>query len=283
MIWLMFIIRQPGWVWPGPSKLIQKFSSECGWVFAVFFLAIQYLGRYAHEKVAQREKQEALYWTQKQRIRVLNDFEPMPRSLTFLDDSSIYNTIISLLQRLYKRVATSGAGNFNYKVWMLLCSPALDYPGNPNSTPNGKKQEWGREFNNIIDQLLGNVGAELVSFDVCHLPLESRSGFNVMQDFLAALASYVASEQSVFMQTCEDLMNRTRDMINAFKEKERKHTKERFRVRTPSIHIPFQIIMASGADFNEVVVSFADIDRSDYTLLFEFCPGREGARMYSNR
>ena len=65
--------------------------------------------------------------TQKERIRILEGFEPPSGSQFFHDDRSIYNAIINLVKRLKRAIPDLEKKDKHYSICMLLCSPALDY------------------------------------------------------------------------------------------------------------------------------------------------------------
>ncbi|MEW8287511.1 MAG: hypothetical protein AB2697_16130 [Candidatus Thiodiazotropha endolucinida] len=206
---------------------------------------------------------------QKERIRLLDNFEPTPKMLEFFDDRSIYNAIISLLERLDdEKKNIKNSSNAKYKVHMLLCSPALDYWHNSRSYfTESNEFEWGLEFNTLVGKL---VKDPRFYFDICHLPTESFSGVNAMKDFIAALANYIvqtdkslrsADEKeanSSFKRVYDSLWKRSKDAADEFyRHANHDLTKHRFSVKTHNINIPFQIVLVNSNDFTEVVVSFA--------------------------
>jgi len=235
--------------------LIITFSKEWGpflGAYAVGFSLFSFVFSHSKERWTDAIR---LRKTQKERIRLLDSFEPTPRMSMFFDNRSIYNAVIASLKRLNAIPEETGA-EFKYHVCMLLCSPALDYQDNPGSSRDGSTPpEWGHEFRDLVGHLAKNNN---IKFDICHLPIDSRSGINAMRDFVAVLANYVAKKDSEFSSIYDALWRRTEMVAKDFdllsKDPDRKN---RFKIQTHSINIPFQIVLINGKDMTEVVVSFA--------------------------
>jgi hypothetical protein len=217
------------------------------------------LGMFVSPYITNRyEKSLRLRKTQKERIRVLTDFEPTRQMIAFYDNRSIYKAIIALLERLSKELDTADDKSRRH-VCMLLCSPALDYPGNPKSySPDTRKFEWGYEFRNRVKDLAADTR---VHFDICHLPLTSLAGINPMKDFIAVLSNYVVRCDDDFERVFKSLWNRAAAVASDFQSwATDDDTRSRFRVQTHNINIPFQIVLVNSDDFTELVVSFAGRD-----------------------
>ena len=208
--------------------------------------------------------------TQKERIRLLNNFEPTQQMIEFFDNRSIYNAIISMLDRLSKEPDEGDSK----QLCMLLCSPALDYWQNPKSMSpaNISEFKWGLEFRDRVKQLVAK-GKGSIRFHVCHLPLSSLSGVNVMKDFIAALSTYIVQSDDQFksddkfesddnfQKVFDSLWERAEMIAKDFESwATDKDSKHRFKVETHTINIPFQIVLVNSNDFTEVVVSFAGRD-----------------------
>lgn len=220
----------------------------------------------------QRERETCVAATQKEHIRILEDFHPQKNMVEFFDDRSIYGAIMAMLRRL-DRVEKSD-NTRRYKVSMLLCSPALDYWGNELSRlPNNDKQEWGVEFRDIVHRLVVRQNLE---FDICHLPFGSVTGVNAMEDFISALAAHIIQSEeqfkaytplaldAEFRKIHSTLMERSRRVWRDFEGLSNDDYKHRFHIKTHTINIPFQILLVTSNDgtsndggFMEVVVSFA--------------------------
>lgn len=210
----------------------------------IFFLAPSINRRYADNQWVRA--------TQKERIRILDDFSPTCRMTKLFDNRSVYDAIIETLKRL-KNAPDIDDEVQRYKVCMLLCSPALDYPNNP------KSKAWGEEFRKTIADL---ALKDSIHFELCHLPLDSSSGVNAMKEFIAILANYVVRPSENFQDVYNTLWHRAEIVAKDFSDlatddDDRQH---RFQLHTHTINIPFQIVLIIGHKFKEVVVSFAGRD-----------------------
>ena len=201
-------------------------------------------------------RQETLCFYQKERIRILEGFEPPSSAQVFHDDLSIYTSIIQTLQRLKALKPQIDASGQRHDVCLLLCSPALDYLRKEYSSDiNVFKAKWGTEFLDLLRELLA---CKPLHFDVCHLPLGSQTGINTMHDFLSGLANYLADCSDTFKQRFDALQNRTNQFqIEVTGWASNKDTCDRFKYRQHMVNIPFQIVLVNGPTMKEVVVSFA--------------------------
>ncbi len=246
----------------GPSTSAQASPLEQFWdkrlpIIAIWGIFIAFMNSILPHVRSESEQANRLRRTQKERIRILDNFGPANRMIEFFDDRSIYNAIISMLDRLSNE-PNLNAGETRYEVCMLLCSPALDYPENPESKSTSGRFEWGLEFRDRIEDL---AGRRAIGFDICHLPLDSFSGINAMKDFIAVLANYIAKSDDDFQNAFDSLWRRAEAVATDFTHwaGELSDKKHRFHVKT-HVDIPFQIVLVNSAKFTEVVISFAGRD-----------------------
>jgi len=237
---------------------LKRFVDEMGPFLAawsVFVALLTFLSPSLTDKFKEVNRLRRL---QKERIRLLDNFEPTGRMVEFFDNCSIYVAIIEMLDRL-SREPDPEDGKRRYDVCMLLCSPALDYWGNPKSISRDSGTfEWGLQFRNRVDDLVANG---TIRFHVCHLPMNSFSGVNAMKDFIAVLANYVVQSDDDFQSVFDTLWRRTENVAKDFESWATDDDKRyRFTVESHTINIPFQIVLVNGEEFTEVVVSFAGRD-----------------------
>lgn len=248
-------------------SLLKRFTDDTGFfllAWGVIVGVMTYLASHLNKKW---DHLILFRGTQKERIRLLDNFEPTPRMIAYFDNRSIYNAIISVLDRL-SREPDKRDGKKRYKVCMLLCSPALDYWRNSNSLSASTDDfEWGLEFRDLVSKVVTN---STIEFDICHLPRGSHSGINAMNDFIAVLANYIVQSEDQFKSENEyeaddhfqgvysSLWHRAEIVAKEFDRwANDEDKKDRFFVKTHTINIPFQIVLVNGEDFKEVVVSFA--------------------------
>ena len=236
-------------------RRLKRFPDEWGVYIGIYIFVVSLLTFISSSFNKKHEEAQRLRQSQKERIKLLDDFGPTPKMATFFDDRSIYSAIISSLHRLERKVSSEKT---EYAVCMLLCSPALDYHENPGSVdPNHRDQgfQWGLEFRNIVKSLSAKPN---VKFEICHLPIGSQSGLNIMEDFIAILANYNSENTDEFNSEFNKLKERTKIVNDDFKRWATDFDdKNRFILRTHTINIPFQIILVNGQDLTEVIVAFA--------------------------
>ena len=266
--WLFYLAVQPAE--PGSTQKLfswQRFNEDTGpftLMWNTLVVVITFLASMPHRKW---EDALRLRSSQKERIRILDNFQPSQSMIEFFDNRSIYDAILTMLYRLNDE-GDHGPGKTHYNVCMLLCSPALDYCGNEKSrSPGSKQSEWGLEFRDIVEKLVAHKDIE---FDICHLPVEPFSGVNALRDFISALATYtIQSEDQLksddavkadaeFQTIFGSIWDRSGLVANDFANWSTDvDKKDRFHVKTHTINIPFQVVLVDSKDVMEVVVSFA--------------------------
>lgn len=200
-VWLIMRVASPTSADNASDKywLKQLYDETAPFTFAwsVFVGAVSLAATGAYQKwLAATSLRES----QKQRIRILNNFHPSSRMRELFDKRSIYDAIMGMLRRLQleqeKSQGIKPAGKIHYNVCMLLCSPALDYWANEESRTAGAEiPQWGLEFRNIVEKLVANTNTE---FHVCHLPVLPSSGVNALSNFLSALAAFTIQTENQF-------------------------------------------------------------------------------------
>jgi len=262
-LWLIYAYNNTETV---PRKTWIRFNEEAGPFTMIWSIIVVVITLFA--SMTHRKWEDALHLraSQKQRIRILDNFQPSHWMIEFFDNRSIYDAVLSMLQRLDK--AEHGLKTPHYNVCMLLCSPALDYWDNEKSrSPLTGEPQWGLEFRNLVKKLASH---DDISFDVCHLPVEPCSGVNALKDFISALATYIiqsedqfktdnaAISHAEFQKMLVSLWSRSELVANDFASlSTNPDTKDRFRLKTHIINIPFQVFLVDSKDVMEVVVSFA--------------------------
>ena len=245
VIWLTRDIPQPNELF---FPRLKRFTEEYSFLLYVYAFIIPLLIWWI-DKLHAMSEEEKLRRIQKQRVRILDGFAPSPATVRLFSNRSIYNSIISTLGRLEEKRGTSmEGGEIRFRVCLLLCSPALDYPNNP-------QKPWGAEFVNKISQFVNHSN---IHIDICHLPIEPMLGFNPMEDFLSVLADVIKDKPENFASTHRMLVQRTTEIANEIKRwATLDEHKARFTIHPPMLNIPFQIVLVLSGDLKEVVVSFA--------------------------
>lgn len=248
---------------PKQTFFLKRFCDDAGPFLGGWSFIATIIFYFASHENKKWEDSIRLLKTQKERIRLLNNFEPTQPMIEFFDNRSIYNAIISMLDRLSKEPDEGD----EKKICMLLCSPALDYWHAKSKSPaNISEFKWGLEFRDLVKKLV--VKGKGFKFHVCHLPFSSLSGVNVMKDFIAALSTYIIQDQfksdnkfesdNNFQKVYDLLWQRAGMIAKDFELLSTdEDSKDRFKVDTHIINIPFQIVLVNSNDFTEVVVSFA--------------------------
>ena len=179
---------------------------------------------------------------------MLDGFAPSVETETLFCDRSIYDAIIGTLKRLLVRQGTYDIGEPpRFRLCLLLCSPAVDYPGN-------RKEPWGEEF---ITMIRGFINHPNIHIDVCHLPVSPLLGYDPMEDFLSVLANYIVDKDKENVREVHKMLSKcTMNIASEIQSMASAH-KERFEIRPPMLDIPFQVVLVLGDDMKEVVVSFA--------------------------
>jgi hypothetical protein len=247
MIWFFF--------GPGKSKggLWNEFATDYGiWLFG-YSIVVAFLPAVI-ERTSLEYEDERLRRQQKERMKLLTEFTPRDGLARLLGVDSIYRCIVDVLERFCQAVE-QGPATARSEVRMLLCSPALDYPG------RAPYDEWGTEFLTTLDDLATKRG---VKVDMTLLPAEPLSGFHYSDDFIAILADYCAKHEA------ERTTPRTVAPLDA--ETIFGHIKARDTDIRGSLggvgrlqhvqmremaNIPFQIVLTMAGARQEVVVSFA--------------------------
>ncbi len=183
--------------------------------------------------------------SQKERIRILEGFGPDSETVEFFSNRSIYDAIITSLSRLDTKIGTPRGSPRAYRICLLLCSPALDYKGNANSS--GK---WGAEFWTLFKRIADHTSTKA---DVCYLPVQQQGGFNPMDDFLWVLAHSIGENPKIEF---DQLKLRTEE-IHENMERVQTQDPESLVLRTHMRNTPFQMVLINGSDMKEVVLSFA--------------------------
>lgn len=245
------------WIWhdtasPGESlsKRLHRFTDDYSLLLYVYALAVPIVTWLIGEldKLHSRSEEEKIRRSQKERIKLLDGFAPSPETVSLFSNRSIYDAIIGTLSRLEdKKGKSEEHGKQRFHVCLLLCSPALDYPG--------RETAWGEEFKNKFRQVVNHHN---IYFDICHLPIKPMLGFKPMEDFLSVLADFIKDDDADFIVKHKMLVERTETIAAEFTKwaNEDEH-KKRFKIHDPMLDIPFQIVLVLGDNLKEVVVSFA--------------------------
>ena len=256
------------------SKIFPNFLStnsvHISW-FVSFFLMLFYAfqnylqkrartrERTAAEVALKMEREAAIVASQKEHIRILDGFEPPKSNEIYHDDGSIYSAFISTLTRLKNHKARLEASGAPHDVCILLCSPAFDYLRDEYKKETSVfEKQWGKQFIDLLTDVITN---KQLNFDICYLPLGSKTGINAMHNFLSGLATYLSDSSSVspekkFVSRLEVLEERTKDCDSHIKSWI-KLDEKRIKLKDHMVNVPFQIILIKGKNFQEVVVSFA--------------------------
>lgn len=226
---------------------LNRFEQEWGGLLYVYALFVPFL-MWLLDKIDPKHIDAKLRRAQKERVKILTGFAPSPETETLFSDRSIYDAMLGTLGRLETRHGTKDlGGGTRFRLCLLLCSPAVDYPGNP-------KQPWGEEF---ITMLRGFINHPNIHFDICHLPVEPLLGYDPMEDFLAVLADYIVDAKIENVRDVHQMLStRTKTIDKEIEGFEASHP-DRFTVRPAMLDIPFQMVLVLGDEMKEVVISFA--------------------------
>ena len=220
-----------------------------GWFMGFYGLIAIIIGFYEWSKF---EKFSLLFQNSKDKIKMLDKFSANSNSIFY--QSSIYENIINLLERLEDEIKNSKHQNLHLK--MLLCSPLLD-----KDSSNFNK--WGNEF---IDKIKHLSTAKKVKIELFHLPNNTVYGVNPLRNFTEVLAKYIKDDdaEKAFEQIWKSteknlgiLANLSTEpntllTINKYKDPETNDVGDVF-----LDDIPFQIIISKTPLLQEVIVSFA--------------------------
>jgi precorrin-6B methylase 2 len=187
---------------------------------------------------------------QKERIRILDTFAPIGDTFDLFSNRSIYHAAISLLRDVHDN---AGRSRRTYKVSILVCSPALDYPNNALSESNGK-QLWGKEFADELEKL---IAGENVKLDIAYLPVDSKTGFKPMKDFLQVLANYISERSSSTFEDNLKMLEARTDFINQYLLRKQSEANAKITLHVDKLDVPFQLLLAKGPGIRECVVSFS--------------------------
>jgi len=248
------------------GDLLRDFATDYAFylLFYTFIGGLLFtVGLWLADKVDPTGAEEKLRRSQINYVKLLEHFEPLRNRWgikQLYNDRSIYNAIIATLDRLTGKMGKpEDAIHIKYNVFLLLCSPALDYDENPKvSEPAHEEYKWGEEFKDKIEQITAHKN---IKVEICHLPSEPMLGFKPMEDFLSVLAYFITNKKNLsdFQKNHDMLKDRTNLITERFRQLKNEHPK-RFVIHPPMFNIPFQIVLVFGHDFHEVVVSFAGRD-----------------------
>lgn len=182
---------------------------------------------------------------QKEKIRILSDFA---QEHWYSTERTIYNELLNMLERCSENQDTG------YKLYMLMCSPTLDYP----ERIKNDYLKWGNELRNKIETMMPDNNDKLY-LNLYHLPNDNISGVNPLREFIESLSGFCAALpgntvhcKSIF----ENIYNVTEEFIRAFQIKSSLNPNIKISsVEQPDV--PFQIFIYESKKYSEVLVSFA--------------------------
>jgi len=245
-------------------KIILQFFEEkdglLGVVLAFYGLLAIIIGFYEWNKF---EVFALLFNRNQERIKILRRFSQ--RSI-LTDSSSIYNAIISLLNRCEDaKMKASKQGEI--KIKMLLCSPLIDYEGRVG---NDNYSMWGQEFVDSIHSLV-NSSNKAVDLELFHLPNQEISGINPLRNFTEVLANFYSQNTKceTSHQVYEKIWERTQSHLKRLETLDSDPNQLVKVNRVNLFDVPFQIIIAQTPLLREVIVFFAgrrniEIDTDNY-------------------
>jgi hypothetical protein len=240
IVWILFQDK-------GLSIASGKEFSERFWLLFFTYPIVIGLIPYLVQVSGTDREQLLLRQRSKERIRILRRFSPYPCE-ALCGKSSIYNAIMSSLNRALRAVEKGEM----LKARLLFCSPALDYP---ERVENRNYNEWGKEFADLLDRLIGN--APRAKIDITYLPKESGAGNHSLDDFLQALASYCESRRGnhkSFDEIYEGISESTKKIAEEINVKA---SNKKINLREDVHNIPFQIVLFESESCKEVTVTFA--------------------------
>lgn len=256
------------------------FDKYGGWILSIYSLLCGILPyivcNIRNKKIEQKEYIEAckrskhlwdLSLKHKDKINILKKFGSSIQ-YHYLDEGSIYGTMIDVLNRL----KNEPDANVNSKeLYVFLCSPVLDTP----ERINGNYSKWGDEFSSILaDMTTQESGLLKNNVNVCFLANDSTLGFKPLQDFVEVLANYCAASdlkkaktprQKAHVKPAKDINQVIYTKTERIYKKILEHKDNC--CLTLLDDIPFQMVITKTDKFAEVVVSFAGkniIEKEEY-------------------
>lgn len=194
-----------------------------------------------------------LYNQHKDRIRILENFS---QNSYFSSHITVYDELIRMLDR-----CSSFKDSDNVKLYMLTCTPSVDYPERLNKDFS----KWGSDFRRKIANILKN---EKAAIELYHLPDTVISGFNPLQNFIEALAGYCAEitkNNPNHVEINKLIYDREKQYISDLETTDKTDVsgdnKKKGTIIINSTHhaeIPFQIFIYETNNYGEVLVSFAN-------------------------
>jgi 16S rRNA G966 N2-methylase RsmD len=258
LIWVLWLTLWLLFGTPKGTTFAEKaaeFSSAWGLWLCIWSVGATVLTWLLSLPPSESAEEQRLRRLQKERVRVLDGFEPTSGMKFFHDDRSIYTAIVDSLSRLKAAEPRIAQKNAECDVCMLLCSPAMDYQREAYKEDiNIMREQWGKEF---IDKVVAVSTIPTLYMDICHLPMGLESGTNAMRNFLSVLASYLSQTPEGFRAALEALEAKTAWVLSDWIPTLKERAGNRLTTRDHTINIPFQIVLVNCAEFKEVVVSFA--------------------------
>ena len=209
----------------------------------------------SERKTTLEDEQDKLIKTQKQHVEVLKHFGGIRKIEWFKEESTIYKSIIDVLDRAFKIPASRSSSPKESFVKLLLCSPALDYHGNKSHKTNKGYKNWGDEIKSRIENLFSKLS--VIELDITYLPNFPIFGYNPIKDFVSVLANYCThnNNQQQFVKTYNEIAEGTDEIIKLLEQYEKK-TNRKIKINY-KFNIPFQMVLVSDKEINDVVVMFA--------------------------
>lgn len=258
LVWLIYraFFVAPTDIEPVTFLSFLMLAGSVSWVAEVVFSG---LDRFAISS----DRSEQLRKQEKQRIKILTRFLPpnlVKNVEVILDQSSIYKSFVEMLKYASSLNVNRDESEVP-KVRLLLCSPALDYPGRGkvnllNPVKDWTSEDyWGKEFSKKLHSLAEKNAEELVDLEVTYLEDRSGAGLHPLDDFLQVLASYCEMKpghSNQFDAIYSHIQAATELITNQIEKKLNPLGK----IRRIS-NIPFQIALVLSEQHSEVIVSFA--------------------------